>query len=163
MQHEIKEVYALAINCIMIAMVLVLVSMGMHVRNSFAASKNNQISKEKEYQQYLTYGSYNDTIVTGDQAISIIREFYATDGITVYMNQDDNGNSLKVDRIKARQNKNLVNIDKLKNRINPLSSYHVWIVYDGIAVEDFVTYSDENKRNYQSSSSVVTGVVLVRE
>lgn len=163
MQQEIKEVYTLAINCIMIAFVLTLVSMGMHVRSSFAAAKNNQISEEKAYQQYLTYGTYNDTIATGDEAVSIIREFYATDGITVYMNEDDNGDSLKVDKLSARQDKNLVNIEKLKNRINPLSSYHIWIVYDGIPVEEFVTYSDDAKRDYQSSSSTVTGVVLIRE
>lgn len=163
MQQEIKEVYTLAINCIIVAFVLALVSMGMHVRSSFAAAKNGQISEEKAYQQYLTYGTYNDTLATGDETVSIIREFYATDGITVYLNEDDNGASLKVDKLSARKDKSLVNIENLKNRINPLSTYHVWIVYDGIPVEDFVTYSDEEKREYQSISSMVTGVVLVRE
>lgn len=163
MQHEIKEVYALAINCIMAAMILTIVMLGIHTRNAFAAAKNDQVYREKAYNQYLTYGVYIGSVLTGDETVSIIREFYSTDGITIYLDKDNDNKSLTVDKLASRQDSSLVSITKLKNRIHPESEYKVWVVYDSMSIDDFLSLTDSEKEDLGNRSNMVTGIVLLRQ
>lgn len=163
MQHEIKEVYTLGMNCIVTALVLTLVVLGLNVRNNFAAARNGQTSNERLYQQYVKYGTYNDTVVTGDEAISIIREFYTDNGITIYMNKDDNNKEFIMDKDIARQNPDKVSLEVLRDNINSLSSYRVWVVYDGYDVKDFARLSTDSKRTISTGNTSVTGICLIRE
>ena len=162
MQEEIKEIYALAINCIITGMVLSLVMLGVHTRNSFAAAKNNQVSKEAAYQDYVKYKVYDDKVVNGDEAITIIREFYDEDGITIYMDRDKEGNKFQVTKLTARQDSSLVDLSKLQNRVDSLSQYRVWLVYDFYDIDDFVRLSDTDRRAIPQTAGMVTGIVLLR-
>lgn len=162
MEQEIKEIYSLAINCIITGMVLALVMLGVHTKNSFAAAKNDQISRQAAYQEYVKYKVYDDKVLTGDEAITLIREFYNEDGITIYLDRDNTGASYQVDKTTARQNAALVDLTNLQNRIDATSSYRVWLVYDFYDMQDFVRLSDTDKRNLPQTAGMVTGIALLR-
>lgn len=162
MEQEIKEIYSLAINCIITGMVLALVMLGVHTKNSFAAAKNDQISRQAAYQEYVKYKVYDDKVLTGDEAITLIREFYNEDGVTIYLDRDNTGASYQVDKTTARQNAALVDLTNLQNRIDATSSYRVWLVYDFYDMQDFVRLSDTDKRNIPQTAGMVTGIVLLR-
>lgn len=162
MDQEIKEIYSLAINCIITGMVLALVMLGVHTKNSFAAAKNDQISRQAAYQEYVKYRVYDDKVLTGDEAITLIREFYNEDGITIYLDRDNTGASYQVDKTTARQNAALVDLTNLQNRIDATSSYRVWLVYDFYDMQDFVRLSDTDKRNIPQTAGMVTGIALLR-
>lgn len=162
MEQEIKEIYSLAINCIITGMVLALVMLGVHTKNSFAAAKNDQISRQAAYQEYVKYKVYDDKVLTGDEAITLIREFYNEDGVTIYLDRDNTGASYQVDKTTARQNAALVDLTNLQNRIDATSSYRVWLVYDFYDMQDFVRLSDTDKRNIPQTAGMVTGIVLIR-
>lgn len=162
-QQEIKEVYALAINCIITAVVLALVMLGIHTRNSFAAARNNQTANEVQYQEYVKYKVYDDKDLNGDETITLIREFFDADGIEIYLDRDNNGNSYRVDKMSARKDSSLVDLDTLKSRIDADSTYHVWLVYDFYDIDDFVRLSDESKRSLPTTAGTVTGIVLLRK
>lgn len=162
MDQEIKEIYGLAMNCIITGMVLALVMLGVHTRNSFAAAKNDQISRQAAYQDYVKYKVYDDRVLDGDETITLIREFFDEDGITIYMDKDANGQKYIVDKSSARQGTTLVDLTSLQNRIDSLSSYRVWLVYDYYDINDFITLSDTEKRNLPQTAGMVTGIVLIR-
>lgn len=162
MDQEIKEIYSLAINCIITGMVLALVMLGVHTKNSFAAAKNDQISRQAAYQEYVKYKVYDDKVLTGDEAITLIREFYNEDGVTIYLDRDNTGASYQVDKTTARQNAALVDLTNLQNRIDATSSYRVWLVYDFYDMQDFVRLSDTDKRNIPQTAGMVTGIALLR-
>ena len=162
MDQEIKEIYSLAINCIITGMVLALVMLGVHTRNSFAAAKNDQISRQAAYQEYVKYKVYDDKVLAGDEAITLIREFYNEDGVTIYLDKDNTGASYQVDKNTARQNEALVDLTNLQNRIDATSSYRVWLVYDFYDMQDFVKLSDTDKRNIPQTAGMVTGIALIR-
>lgn len=162
MDQEIKEIYSLAINCIITGMVLALVMLGVHTRNSFAAAKNDQISRQAAYQEYVKYKVYDDKVLAGDEAITLIREFYNEDGVTIYLDKDNTGASYQVDKNTARQNAALVDLTNLQNRIDATSSYRVWLVYDFHDMQDFVKLSDTDKRNIPQTAGMVTGIALIR-
>lgn len=162
MGQEIKEIYSLAINCIITGMVLALVMLGVHTKNSFAAAKNDQISRQAAYQEYVKYKVYDDKVLTGDEAITLIREFYNEDGVTIYLDRDNTGASYQVDKTTARQNAALVDLTNLQNRIDATSSYRVWLVYDFYDMQDFVRLSDADKRNIPQTAGMVTGIALIR-
>lgn len=162
MDQEIKEIYSLAINCIITGMVLALVMLGVHTKNSFAAAKNDQISRQAAYQEYVKYKVYDDKVLTGDEAITLIREFYNEDGVTIYLDRDNTGASYQVDKNTARQNAALVDLTNLQNRIDATSSYRVWLVYDFYDMQDFVRLSDTDKRNIPQTAGMVTGIALLR-
>lgn len=162
MDQEIKEIYSLAINCIITGMVLALVMLGVHTRNSFAAAKNDQISRQAAYQEYVKYKVYDDKVLAGDEAITLIREFYNEDGVTIYLDKDNTGASYQVDKNTARQNAALVDLTNLQNRIDATSSYRVWLVYDFYDMQDFVKLSDTDKRNIPQTAGMVTGIALIR-
>lgn len=162
MEQEIKEIYSLAINCIITGMVLALVMLGVHTKNSFAAAKNDQISRQAAYQEYVKYKVYDDKVLTGDEAITLIREFYNEDGVTIYLDRDNTGASYQVDKTTARQNAALVDLTNLQNRIDATSSYRVWLVYDFYDMQDFVRLSDTDKRNIPQTAGMVTGIALLR-
>ena len=162
MGQEIKEIYSLAINCIITGMVLALVMLGVHTKNSFAAAKNDQISRQAAYQEYVKYKVYDDKVLTGDEAITLIREFYNEDGVTIYLDRDNTGASYQVDKTTARQNAALVDLTNLQNRIDATSSYRVWLVYDFYDMQDFVRLSDTDKRNIPQTAGMVTGIALLR-
>lgn len=162
MDQEIKEIYSLAINCIITGMVLALVMLGVHTKNSFAAAKNDQISRQAAYQEYVKYKVYDDKVLAGDEAITLIREFYNEDGITIYLDKDNTGASYQVDKNTARQNAALVDLTNLQNRIDATSSYRVWLVYDFYDMQDFVKLSDTDKRNIPQTAGMVTGIALIR-
>lgn len=162
MDQEIKEIYSLAINCIITGMVLALVMLGVHTKNSFAAAKNDQISRQAAYQEYVKYKVYDDKVLTGDETITLIREFYNEDGITIYLDRDNTGASYQVDKTTARQNAALVDLTNLQNRIDATSSYRVWLVYDFYDIQDFVRLSDTDKRDIPQTAGMVTGIVLIR-
>lgn len=162
MEQEIKEIYSLAINCIITGMVLALVMLGVHTKNSFAAAKNDQISRQAAYQEYVKYKVYDDKVLTGDEAITLIREFYNEDGVTIYLDRDNTGASYQVDKTTARQNEALVDLTNLQNRIDATSSYRVWLVYDFYDMQDFVRLSDTDKRNIPQTAGMVTGIALLR-
>lgn len=173
MEKDIKEIYAIAMNCIVVSLTLVIVSLGMNVKNSYAVSQNNRISQQKAYQQYLKYGTLNETEVTGSEAISVIREFYADDGVVVYMDKDNSGRSLKMTKELARQKKGYINnslqntdissIEYLENAISSTSEYTVWVVYDGMDPSDLATMSLEEKRTVSQPSYTVSGIALIRK
>lgn len=162
MDQEIKEIYSLAINCIITGMVLALVMLGVHTKNSFAAAKNDQISRQAAYQEYIKYKVYDDKVLAGDEAITLIREFYNEDGVTIYLDKDNTGASYQVDKTTARQNAALVDLTNLQNRIDATSSYRVWLVYDFYDMQDFVKLSDTDKRNIPQTAGMVTGIALIR-
>lgn len=162
MDQEIKEIYSLAINCIITGMVLALVMLGVHTKNSFAAAKNDQISRQAAYQEYVKYKVYDDKVLAGDEAITLIREFYNEDGVTIYLDKDNTGASYQVDKNTARQNEALVDLTNLQNRIDATSSYRVWLVYDFYDMQDFVKLSDTDKRNIPQTAGMVTGIALIR-
>lgn len=162
MDQEIKEIYSLAINCIITGMVLALVMLGVHTKNSFAAAKNDQISRQAAYQEYVKYKVYDDKVLTGDEAITLIREFYNEDGVTIYLDRDNTGASYQVDKTTARQNAALVDLTNLQNRIDATSSYRVWLVYDFYDMQDFIKLSDTDKRNLPQTAGMVTGIALLR-
>lgn len=162
MGQEIKEIYSLAINCIITGMVLALVMLGVHTKNSFAAAKNDQISRQAAYQEYVKYKVYDDKVLAGDEAITLIREFYNEDGVTIYLDKDNTGASYQVDKNTARQNAALVDLTNLQNRIDATSSYRVWLVYDFYDMQDFVKLSDTDKRNITQTAGMVTGIALIR-
>jgi hypothetical protein len=162
MDQEIKEIYSLAINCIITGMVLALVMLGVHTKNSFAAAKNDQISRQAAYQEYVKYKVYDDKVLAGDEAITLIREFYNEDGVTIYLDKDNTGASYQVDKTTARQNAALVDLTNLQNRIDATSSYRVWLVYDFYDMQDFVKLSDTDKRNIPQTAGMVTGIALIR-
>lgn len=162
MDQEIKEIYSLAINCIITGMVLALVMLGVHTKNSFAAAKNDQISRQAAYQEYVKYKVYDDKVLAGDEAITLIREFYNEDGVTIYLDKDNTGASYQVDKNTARQNAVLVDLTNLQNRIDATSSYRVWLVYDFYDMQDFVKLSDTDKRNIPQTAGMVTGIALIR-
>lgn len=162
MDQEIKEIYSLAINCIITGMVLALVMLGVHTKNSFAAAKNDQISRQAAYQEYVKYKVYDDKVLAGDEAITLIREFYNEDGVTIYLDKDNTGASYQVDKNTARQNAALVDLTNLQNRIDATSSYRVWLVYDFYDMQDFVKLSDTDKRNIPQTAGMVTGIALIR-
>ena len=162
MDQEIKEIYSLAINCIITGMVLALVMLGVHTRNSFAAAKNDQRSRQAAYQEYVKYKVYDDKVLAGDEAITLIREFYNEDGVTIYLDKDNTGASYQVDKNTARQNEALVDLTNLQNRIDATSSYRVWLVYDFYDMQDFVKLSDTDKRNIPQTAGMVTGIALIR-
>ena len=162
MDQEIKGIYSLAINCIITGMVLALVMLGVHTKNSFAAAKNDQISRQAAYQEYVKYRVYDDKVLAGDEAITLIREFYNEDGVTIYLDKDNTGASYQVDKNTARQNAALVDLTNLQNRIDATSSYRVWLVYDFYDMQDFVKLSDTDKRNIPQTAGMVTGIALIR-
>lgn len=162
MDQETKEIYSLAINCIITGMVLALVMLGVHTKNSFAAAKNDQISRQAAYQEYVKYKVYDDKVLAGDEAITLIREFYNEDGVTIYLDKDNTGASYQVDKNTARQNAALVDLTNLQNRIDATSSYRVWLVYDFYDMQDFVKLSDTDKRNIPQTAGMVTGIALIR-
>lgn len=162
MDQEIKEIYSLAINCIITGMVLALVMLGVHTKNSFAAAKNDQISRQAAYQEYVKYKVYDDKVLAGDEAITLIREFYNEDGVTIYLDKDNTGASYQVDKNTARQNEALVDLTNLQNRIDATSSYRVWLVYDFYDMQDFVKLLDTDKRNIPQTAGMVTGIALIR-
>ena len=163
MDSEIKEVYSLALNCIIVAMVLSLAMLGIHTRNEFASARNNQTSREKAYQQYVNIEVYQDRILTGDETISVIREFYDEDGLEIYLDRDSAGDELNITKTLARQNPELVNIEELRNKILPNFEYHVWLVYDFYDIQDFINLSDDAKRLTPKTAGNVTGIVLLRQ
>jgi hypothetical protein len=149
------------------------VSLGLNVKSSYAAAQNNRISQEKAYKQYIKYGVYNETELTGSEAISMIRNFYAEDNLTIYVNKDKSGRSLKITKELARQGRGYINgtltnsdvasSNFLENNITSTATYVAWIVYDGIDVEQFAGYSDEVKREMSQTSYTVTGIVLMQK
>lgn len=163
MDNEIKEVYALALNCIIVAMVLALAMLGIHTRNEFAAARNNQTSRERAYQQYVNVEVYQDSILTGDEVISIIRDFYDEEGMEIYLDRDSAGDELNITKTLARQNPDLVDIEELRNKILPDFTYSVWLVYDFYDIQDFINLPDDAKRTTPRTAGNVTGIVLLRQ
>lgn len=163
MENEIKEVYVLAVNCIITALVLAIVAIGLNTRNSFASARNNQTAKEAAYSEYVKYGVYKEKDLIGDEVITLIREYYDQDGMTIYVDRDSDGNEFEISKEIARQHPDLVELDSLKNTIDSTSEYKSWLVYDFYDIDDFVTLSDEAKRNIAQTAGTVTGIVLIRQ
>lgn len=165
MQDEVKDTFTLAINCAVAALVIVFIVMGVSLRNQMAQARNAQIAQQARYKESVRYSGYDDSLLTGDEIITLIREFYSNEGLEIYLDKDRNGNELYITTQLSRQNPNLVKIESLKSRIDSTKTtdgkgyktlYRVYLVYDSTDVKGVT------KKQTQEPYSLVTGIKIVK-
>lgn len=163
MSEEIKELYALAISCIVTALVLSIVSLGLHTKSSFAATRNNQLSQQSLYNQYTEFGVYNEKTVNGAEVVSIIRDMFSHDGVTLYVDKDKNNQPITVSKEISRKDPVKASYETLTASIHSEQPYKVWIVYDSMEPTEFIALSDLEKAKASIQGHNVTGVVFLKQ
>lgn len=127
---EIKEVVYIAISLFLAGMILTSISMFVHLRDSMAVVRNNEIQIANETSAYREFNKYNDTIVYGDDIIEAIRNYYDTD-VRVYVNSisPTNGGSYYIEK-NLTNIKSLTDITQLQNLFNTNVAYRAYLVFD---------------------------------
>lgn len=129
MHEEVKDMWTLAINCILAAMVFAFIALGLHTRNAIADARNRQIAKEEQYSEYTIYNGYDNGTLTGDEVVALIREF-SSRHIDIYVDKDKNNNKIVINDLIIMSNPGLVTIDTLKSRLDSTDIYKTYLAYN---------------------------------
>lgn len=165
MQDEVKDTFSLAVNCVIAALILAFIVMGVSVRNQMAQSRNAQLAQQTRYKESVQYNGYDDALLTGDEIITLIRDFYSHEGLEIYLNHDKSGNPLYVTTQLSRQDPNLVKIETLKSRIDSSKTadgkkyntlYRVYLVYDSMDIKNVTA------QQTPAPYSLVTGIAILK-
>ena len=133
-----------------------------NILNVDIANKKEQIQRLEEQKSELIAQVENLTTIKNDNETTISG---LNNQIDTLQSQIADLSKSEIDKSKeiARHNPDLVELDSLKNTIDSTSEYKSWLVYDFYDIDDFVTLSDEAKRNIAQTAGTVTGIVLIRQ
>lgn len=165
MQEEVKDTFSLAVNCIVAALIIAFMVMGVSLRNQMAQARNEQLAQQTRFKESVQYNGYDDALLTGDEIITMIREFYSHEGLEIYLDSDKAGNDLYITTQLSRQDPNLVKIETLRTRIDSSKTadnkkfntlYKVYLVYDSMDTK-LVT-----EQQTPAPYSLVTGIKILK-
>lgn len=165
MPQEIEDVFTLAINCLVAAIVIAFIVLGISARNQMAQARNEQLVQQERYSQAAQYNGYDTSIITGDEVITLIREFYSHEDLEIYLDNDKYGNELYITTQLSRQDPNLVKIETLRNRLDLTKTadgkkyntlYQVYLVYDAMDIKEVVD------KQVAEGYSIVSGIKIVK-
>ncbi|ROR31738.1 hypothetical protein EDD66_101356 [Mobilisporobacter senegalensis] len=163
-QRSPIEMIYLAIEYILIGAFLVMVTYALSIRNSYAETRNAQITSENNIRQYREFYAYNmgecsgSTCVNhiyGDEVIELIRKYYDDPDFEIYINKtDEHGSSLLVNITSVASNPDIYSLSNLQNLIDSKAEFHPYLVYNGISPSSITSFQNGSLGN-------VTGISLV--
>ena len=157
------EMISLALEYILFAAFLVVLVQTLHIRDRFAETRTEQVSKIREIRQYREFNHYDkgecigDACVNhlyGDEVIELIRKYYDNTDFEIYIDKTSNaGEEFIVNAMIASINQEIYSLESLQKLLSSRSEFHPYLVYDGVTPSIYTTYQN-------SSLGTVTGIAL---
>lgn len=163
-QRSPIEMIYLAIEYILIGAFLVMVTYAMSIRNSYAETRNAQVTSQSNIRQYREFYAYNKGECTGsdcvnhiygDEVIELIRKYYDDSDFEIFINKtSEHGTFLIVNISATTANPDVYSLSNLQNIIDSKAEFHPYLVYNGISPSSVTSFQNGSLGN-------VTGISLV--
>lgn len=161
--ESIQDIFAVAIQFILLGLFLIFCIFTFHIRTSFAATRNTQIDSTRKIREAREFSKFKQSDCTGigclghvygDDIIELLREHTAGD-LDIYINKvSEYGVSLWLNTNTAITEATIFTTNSLNSLLSTQSEFHPYLIYDG---------GDVTKPDYYNKNSTgqVTGVVFL--
>lgn len=127
---EITQTTHISVNLILLAAVLAFAMFAISVRNTAAASRNQEIAGQAQLMQYREFNKYNDNEINGDEVVELVSQ-YADTGIEIYINSPDGAaGPLRYNIATVAANPDLVDLEWLRETFHSSQKFRGQVVYD---------------------------------
>jgi hypothetical protein len=161
--ENVQDIFGIAIQFILIGLFLTFCIFALHIRTSFAVTRNEQIDNTRKIREAREFNKFKQRECTGpgceghvygDDIIELLREHAAGD-LEIYINKvSETGISLLLNSDTAVREANLFTSYSLNTLLNAQSEFHPFLIYDGGDITNSIYYNN-------NSTGQITGVAFV--